>query len=180
MVGSNLTILVHIATERKARGEVRDNLIDALCRHFQSVLFLLWDGAFSYARTVHPTENDIIVAYQQCVDATVNGHVSLGLTITFKVHLLSCWQKHNILPTVIKGGKDTLVCPSFQGLLLSLWVRHSVQHVGWKKRLFSCGQSSLGRSSLIGTSAAVAVGRLGAKIEDWVKKQQQMGKQECA
>ena len=44
-------------------------------------------GAFSYARTINPTENDVIT-YQQFVDATVIGHVSLGLTITPKVHLM--------------------------------------------------------------------------------------------
>jgi hypothetical protein len=64
--------------------ELGDDNIDTLCRHFQSV-FLLWDGVFSYARTINPTENDVI-AYQQFVDAAVIGHVSLGLTITPKVH----------------------------------------------------------------------------------------------
>jgi hypothetical protein len=53
---------------------------------------------FSYARTINPTENDVI-AYQQFVDAAVIGHVSLGLTITPKAHLMLkhvWWQMKNI------------------------------------------------------------------------------------
>jgi len=71
--------------------------IDTLCRHFQSV-FLLWGGVFSYARTINPTENDVI-AYQKFVDAAVSAHVSLGLTITPKAHLMLKylrWQMENI------------------------------------------------------------------------------------
>jgi hypothetical protein len=82
--------------------ELSNNHIDTLCRHFQLV-FLLWDGAFSYARTINPTENGVI-AYQQFVDAAVIGHVSLGLTITPKAHLMLkhvWWQMENI-----PGGLD--------------------------------------------------------------------------
>ena len=99
--------------------ELGDDNIDTLCRHFQSV-FLLWDGVFSYARTINPTENDVI-AYQQFVDAAVIGHVSLGLTITPKAHLM-------------------------------------LKHVRWQMENIPGG--------------------LGDKMEDWVEKQHQMGKQE--
>lgn len=34
-----------------------DDDIDAMCRHFREV-FVLWDGAFSLARTVNPSEQD--------------------------------------------------------------------------------------------------------------------------
>jgi hypothetical protein len=71
---------------KQSNCELSNNNIDKLCRHFQSV-FLLWDGAFSYARTINPMANDAI-AYQQFVDAAVIGHVSLGLTITPKAHLM--------------------------------------------------------------------------------------------
>jgi hypothetical protein len=71
---------------KRSNCELSDDHIDTLCRHFQLV-FLLWDGAFSYARTINPTENDVI-AYQQFVDAAVIEHVSLGLTITPKAHLM--------------------------------------------------------------------------------------------
>ena len=82
---------------KRSNCELSDGHIDTLCRHFQSV-FLLWDGAFSYARTINPTENDV-TAYQQFVDAAVIGHVSLGLTITPKAHLMLkhvWWQMENI------------------------------------------------------------------------------------
>jgi hypothetical protein len=82
----------------------------------------MWDGAFSYARTINPTANDAI-AYQQFVDAAVIGHVSLGLTITPKAHLM-------------------------------------LKHVRWQMENIPGG--------------------LGDKMEDWVEKQHQMGKQERA
>jgi hypothetical protein len=50
--------------------------IDALCQHFQLV-FVLWDGAFSFARTINPPEEDT-QTYGQFVDAPVTGHVNLG------------------------------------------------------------------------------------------------------
>jgi len=106
---------------KRSNCELSDDDIDALCRHFQSV-FLLWDGAFSYARKINPTENDVI-AYQEFVDAAVIGHVSLGLTITTKVHLM-------------------------------------LKHVRWQMENIPGG--------------------LGDKMEDWVEKQHQMGKQERA
>ena len=59
---------------KQSNCELSDDDFDTLCRHFQSV-FLLWDGAFSYARTINPTENDVI-AYQQFVDAA-----SLGMSV---------------------------------------------------------------------------------------------------
>ena len=104
---------------KRSNCELSDGHIDTLCLHFQSV-FLLWDGAFSYARTINPTENDVI-AYQQFVDAAVIGHVSLGLTITPKAHLM-------------------------------------LKHVRWQMENIPGG--------------------LGDKMEDWVEKQHQMGKQE--
>ena len=82
---------------KRSNCELSNDNIDKLCGHFQSV-FLLWDGAFSYARTINPTANDVI-PYQQFVDATVIGHVSLGLTIIPKVHLMLKhvrWQIENI------------------------------------------------------------------------------------
>ena len=93
--------------------------IDALCQHFQSV-FVLWDGAFSFARKINPPEEDA-QTYGRFVDAPVTGHVNIGLTITPKVHLM---LKH---------------------------VQWPIENIG---------------------------GELCDKMEDWVEKQHQMGKQE--
>jgi hypothetical protein len=100
--------------------ELSNDAIDALCQHYQMV-FVLWDGAFSFARKINPTKEDAQM-YRRFVDAAVTGHVNLGLTITPKVHLMlkHGWQMKNI-----RGG-------------------------------------------------------LGDKMEDWVEKQHQMGKQEQA
>ena len=50
---------------KRSNCEFSDDDIDALCRHFQSV-FLLWDGAFSYARTINPTANDAKIGRASC------------------------------------------------------------------------------------------------------------------
>jgi len=63
-----------------------DTEINALCVHFREV-FMLWDGAFSLARTVNPTEEDMLT-YQSYVDAVVKGILDLQCTITPKVHLM--------------------------------------------------------------------------------------------
>ena len=63
-----------------------DTEINALCLHFREV-FVLWDGAFSLARTVNPTEEDMLT-YRSYVDAAVKGILDLQCTITPKVHLM--------------------------------------------------------------------------------------------
>ena len=85
-VMNNVSYLFHefssiLKSGKRSNCELSNDNIDKLCRHFQS------NGAFSYARTINPTANDAI-AYQQFVDAAVIGHVSLGLTITPKAHLM--------------------------------------------------------------------------------------------
>ncbi len=71
--------------------------IDALCLHFREV-FVLWDGAFSLARTVNPTENDT-TTYMRYVSAAIHGNTAIRCTITPKVHLMLKhvpWQMRNI------------------------------------------------------------------------------------
>jgi hypothetical protein len=68
-------------------GSVLSNAhVEALCLHFREV-FILWDGAFSLARTVNPTEHDT-TTYLRYVQAAVHGNAVLHCTITPKVHLL--------------------------------------------------------------------------------------------
>ena len=77
-----------------------DAEIEALCLHFREV-FVLWDGAFSLARTVNPTEIDAIT-YQRYVLAAVKASKALQCTVTPKVHMMLKhveWQMTNI-----KGG----------------------------------------------------------------------------
>jgi hypothetical protein len=63
-----------------------DTHIDALCLQFREV-FVLWDGAFSLARTINPTEIDIST-YSMYVKAAVKGSKDLRCTFTPKVHLM--------------------------------------------------------------------------------------------
>ncbi len=65
--------------------------IDLLCDQFKAV-FVLWDGAFSYARKIDPTEEDC-ARYEEFITAAVIGHVNLGCSVTPKVHLM--W-KHTL------------------------------------------------------------------------------------
>ena len=60
--------------------------VDALCVHFREV-FILWDGAFSLARTVNPMENDA-ETYLRYVSTVVHGNDALRCTVTPKVHLM--------------------------------------------------------------------------------------------
>ena len=74
-----------------------DANIDALCLQFR-VVFVLWDGAFSLARTINPTEMDI-KTYRMYVNAAAKGSKDLRCTITPKVHLMLEhveWQMRNI------------------------------------------------------------------------------------
>ncbi len=71
--------------------------IDALCLQFREV-FVLWDGAFSLARTINPVEADMQI-YRLYVDAAVQGSKDLQCTVTPKVHLMLEhieWQMRNI------------------------------------------------------------------------------------
>jgi len=68
-----------------------------LCKNFQQS-FELWDGAFSLARIYEPSPQNASL-FQSFVNAAVDRHVSLGLSITPKVHLMHKhvqWQMENI------------------------------------------------------------------------------------
>ena len=69
--------------------------INALCMQFREVL---WDGAFSLARTINPIEIDCST-YRMYVRAAVKGSKDLRCTVTPKVHLMLEhveWQMTNI------------------------------------------------------------------------------------
>jgi hypothetical protein len=74
-----------------------DANINALCMQFCKV-FDLWDGAFSLARTINPTEIDCST-YRMYVRVGVKGSKDLRCTITPSVHLMLEqveWQMMNI------------------------------------------------------------------------------------
>ena len=67
--------------------------IETVCLQYKSV-FLLWDGAFSYARKVDPTDEDIEMCRRFVVSA-VHAHDAIKCSITHKAHLMwrhVCWQ----------------------------------------------------------------------------------------
>jgi hypothetical protein len=74
-----------------------DTNINALFMQFRKV-FVLWDGAFSLARTINPTEIDCST-YRMYVRAAVKGSKDLRCTVTPKVHLMLEhveWQMTNM------------------------------------------------------------------------------------
>jgi hypothetical protein len=71
--------------------------IDCMCLHFWEV-YVLWDGAFSLARTINPTDEDADT-YQRFVLAALHGSKILQCPITPKVHTMLrhvAWQMRNI------------------------------------------------------------------------------------
>ena len=65
---------------------LEDSDITKLCEEHKLV-FLLWDGAFSCARTINPKEQDVKM-YKRFVDAAVFCHMKIGCSVTPKVHLM--------------------------------------------------------------------------------------------
>mmetsp|Transcript_25197 Transcript_25197/g.59957 ORF Transcript_25197/g.59957 Transcript_25197/m.59957 type:complete len:527 (+) Transcript_25197:876-2456(+) len=84
--------------DRKADG-LSETEIDKLCEDHK-LTFLLWDGAFSTARTIDPTEGDIVL-YEKFVYAAVVSHISIGCSVTHKVHLM---YKHVAVHMRVPGG----------------------------------------------------------------------------
>jgi hypothetical protein len=110
-----------------------DANIDALCLQFREV-FVLWDGAFSLARTINPTEMDI-KTYRMFVNAAAKGSKDLRCTVTPKVHLMLEhveWQMRNI-----RGGL---------GDKMEDWVERLHQDGKRDRRLYRTVQNPLIRS----------------------------------
>jgi uncharacterized coiled-coil protein SlyX len=66
--------------------EMTNKEISTICNEHKT-LYLLWDGAFSAARTINPTEDDR-TEYCRYVYAAVHCHVKIGCSVTHKVHLM--------------------------------------------------------------------------------------------
>jgi hypothetical protein len=71
---------------KRPNCSLSDTNIDALCLQFREV-FVLWDGAFSLARTINPTEIEIST-YSMYVKAAVKGSKDLRCIFTPNVHLM--------------------------------------------------------------------------------------------
>jgi len=74
--------------------------IDSMCLHFREV-FVLWDGAFSLARTMNPTPENVRT-YRRFVDAALHGSQILLCPITPKVHAMVRHVAHQM--THLPGG----------------------------------------------------------------------------
>ena len=88
-----------ILKNNKKEGGMDDTQIDELCETTRR-LFVLWDGAFSFASTINPTQSDIN-AYNEYVSAAVLCHAEYGCSITPKVHLM---HKHAGPQMKLPGG----------------------------------------------------------------------------
>jgi hypothetical protein len=82
-----------------------DEQIDDMCMYFREV-FVLWDGAFSLARTVNPTEQEILT-YREYVNSAVQGHIELRCSITPKVHLM-CMHVEDQMKNIEGGLGDKM------------------------------------------------------------------------
>jgi hypothetical protein len=107
--------------------------IDQICLHFREV-YVLWDGAFSLARTINPTLQEA-ETYQSFVSAAVQGSQILQCPITPKVHTMLRhvqWQMINI-----KGGL---------GNKMEDWVEHQHQFLKAERQQFRTVQDPLVRA----------------------------------
>lgn len=91
--------LAEIFEAGKKEDSMSKEGIDKLCEDTRE-LFVLWDGAFSYASKIDPTEHDIL-KYKQFVEAAVGAHMAYGCNVTPKVHLM--W-KHVAPQMKLSGG----------------------------------------------------------------------------
>ncbi len=80
--------------KKNAACTLTDEDIDELCSKYAN-LYLLWDGAFSYASTINPTGDDIVM-YEKFVTAAVHSHIELGMKVTPNVHLMWKHVKHQM------------------------------------------------------------------------------------
>ena len=72
-----------VLKSKKRNDGMDDTEIDSLCLRCAD-LSVLWDGAFSYASKLDPTNEDI-ATYERFVNAAVNWHVQFGCNVTPKV-----------------------------------------------------------------------------------------------
>ena len=77
-----------LKAKKKSDSKLSDEDIDRVCDEHKRCL-LLWDGAFSLARGINPTDRDCDM-YVCFVRAAVDCHVRLGMSVTPKVHLMLC------------------------------------------------------------------------------------------
>ena len=66
--------------------EITNKEISTICNGHK-ILYLLWDGAFSAAQTIDPTD-DNQTEYCRYVYAAVHCHVKIGCSVTHKEHLM--------------------------------------------------------------------------------------------
>ena len=74
--------------------------IDDLCNSFKNA-FILWDGAFSFASKISPSE-DNVQQYSRFSTVAVYSHVSLGCNVTPKVHMM--WKHVKDQMMKVPGG----------------------------------------------------------------------------
>mmetsp|Transcript_22814 Transcript_22814/g.32611 ORF Transcript_22814/g.32611 Transcript_22814/m.32611 type:complete len:415 (+) Transcript_22814:104-1348(+) len=76
-----------ILTENMKEGcEYKKEEIEQVCKNY-ATLCILWDGAFSYASKINPTEEDVNM-FERFVTAAVHVHIAMGLNVTPKVHMM--------------------------------------------------------------------------------------------
>ena len=87
--------------------KLNDNQIVDKCNKYEH-LFLLWDGAFSAARTNNPQKKDID-EFTYFINAAFECHKRIGCSITPKVHLMKAhcaWQMANLEGGLGDKGED--------------------------------------------------------------------------
>ena len=89
-----------LKANKKENCSMSDKQIEDMCGQFAN-LCVLWDGAFSIASKVDPSDDDIL-HYSRFVKAAVHSHVEVGCNVTPKVHLM--WAHVATQMKEIPGG----------------------------------------------------------------------------
>ncbi|KAL7524881.1 hypothetical protein ACHAXR_000757, partial [Thalassiosira sp. AJA248-18] len=97
--------------------------------------FLVWDGAFSFARKNNPEEEDMKM-FAEFVSAAVDAHQKIGCNITHKVHLM--WRHVEWQMRVVPGGL---------GDKMEDWVELAHQAAAQRRRRFRTTKNAAKRAS---------------------------------
>jgi hypothetical protein len=73
-------------SNRRSDCALNNDELDLLFQQFAE-LSMLWDGAFSYASKIDPSEEDIVM-YERFAKTAIFSHQSMGCSITHEWHLM--------------------------------------------------------------------------------------------
>ena len=128
-----------LKANKKKDSTLSDTQVDELCDTFRTV-FVLWDGAFSFASKTDPTTEDIEM-FSRFVTAAVTSHIRIGCSATPKLHLM--WKHVKEQMSKFPGGL---------GQKREDWMEKLHQLTSVKRKQFSTAQNKEQRANAMANS----------------------------